>query len=370
MGQSDVTEFPSLGRVAAQGLPGGPRLTACARNVSWDELMLEAIDERAVPIIASAIRSGLLDVSPVQEDAIASAHEDLMRSCVLLERATLEVSEQLEDTGVEFRLLKGPAVAHLDYPDPSWRAFGDVDVLVRSSGYEDAVDALDRAGARRRSAEVRPGFDRRFGKGVCMTLPDGIQVDVHRTLASGPFGLTIDLDALFSGDDVVVLGGQAVPVLTREHRFLHACYHAALGDAIPRVVALRDIAQLLLTTDLDFDRACAVADGWRSGIVVAHAISATWERFGLERSGASLWADTYDSTRRERRWLAAYLGPHRSYARQMVAGVSAVPSWSAKLAYVRALLLVDPLYAKRHDGGYGRRVQRAWKSRTAREPVA
>ena len=38
----------------------------------------------------------------------------------------------------------------------------------------------------RESAEPRPGFDRRFGKGVCLVRPDGVQVDLHRTLAAGP----------------------------------------------------------------------------------------------------------------------------------------------------------------------------------------
>ena len=116
-----------------------------------------------------------------------------MRSCVWLERWTLEVVQLFADAAIEVRLLKGPAVAHLDYPDPAWRAFGDIDVLVPSAQYDDAIRALLAVGGRRRSQEVRPGFDRRFGKGACVTLLNGVQVDVHRTLASGPFGLTVDL---------------------------------------------------------------------------------------------------------------------------------------------------------------------------------
>ena len=32
--------------------------------------------------------------------------------------------------GIDVRALKGPAVGRLEYPDPSWRAYGDVDLLV------------------------------------------------------------------------------------------------------------------------------------------------------------------------------------------------------------------------------------------------
>ena len=54
-----------------------------------------------------------------------------MQSCVQLERVLLETVAELDALGAEFRVLKGTAVAHLDYPDPSWRGFGDIDLLVR-----------------------------------------------------------------------------------------------------------------------------------------------------------------------------------------------------------------------------------------------
>lgn len=354
----------SLGMTCAQGLPGAPGAAALPEGADWAEMLAAAVDERAIPLLATAVFDGLLDASPAQAAALSRAHEDLMRSCVMLERSTFEVADVFESNDVAFRVLKGPGIAHLDYPDASWRAFGDVDVLVSSRSYDNAVRALEGLGAHRRSREVRAGFDRRFGKGVCMVLPDGVQVDVHRTLASGPFGLAIDLDDLFAELGIVRLGNRELPTLCREHRFIHACYHASLGDAVPRIVALRDVAQLLLTTDLDFARARSTAGAWRGGIVIARAISAAWERFALAPTPASEWASAYVGDRFERRAFAAYVGPNRSYARQMAAAVPAVPGLSGKLAFVRSLLFVDRAYAKRHDGGYVQRVRRAWNSRT------
>ena len=354
----------SLGMACAQGLPGAAQAGPLPTGTAWVELLAAAVDERAIPFLATAVFEGLLEASSEQAEALTGAHEDLMRACLMLERSTLEVASVFESTEVPFRVLKGPAVAHLDYPDPSWRAFGDVDVLVPSRSYDAAVRALENLGAHRRSREVRPGFDRRFGKGACLVLPDGVQVDLHRTLATGPFGLAIDLDRLFDEQGSVRLGNREIPTLSREHRFIHACYHASLGDAVPRIVALRDVAQLLLTTDLDFARARATADAWRGGIVLARAISVAWERFALVPTPASEWASGYVGDRFERRALAAYVGPNRSYARQMAAAVPAVPGLSAKFAFVRSLLFVDRAYAKRHDGGYVRRVRRAWNSRT------
>ena len=360
----------TFGAVCAQGLPGAPTLDALPLGRDWDTLFDRAVDERAVSILACAIAEGSISVTPTQDEQLRVSHEEAMRSCVLLERWSLEVAKWFTIAGIEMRLLKGPAVAHLDYPDPAWRAFGDIDVLVPSAQYDDAIRVLLEVGGRRRSQEVRRGFDRRFGKGACVTLPNGIQVDVHRTLASGPFGLTVDLDELFRSSEVLNLAGAAISVLSKELRMVHACYHVALGDATPRAVALRDVAQMLLSNELDFDEVRRIAKRWRAEAVLARAISLTWDALGLAATPVAEWAVQYRGDRFERRALSAYVGTERSYARQMMAGLPAVSGLPAKISYVRSLVFVDPAYAQRHGGGFGHRVQRAWKVRNRREPVA
>jgi len=54
----------------------------------------------------------------------------LLRAAVLLSAAD-----------VSLRVLKGPAAAALDYPDPTMRAFVDIDILIRSEEFDRAVDA-------------------------------------------------------------------------------------------------------------------------------------------------------------------------------------------------------------------------------------
>ena len=365
-----MSTVATAGIACARGLPGVSEAARLPVGGAWEELFARLHAERAVSIVASAVVGEMLVATDAQRESLVIAHEAAMRSCVMLERSTLDLAETLGRTEIDFRILKGPAVAHLDYPDPSWRTFGDVDVLVRSVDYDATVEALQRCGAYRRSAEVRPGFDRRFGKGVCMVMPDGVQIDVHRSLATGPFGLTINLEDLFEGSATISLAGTPIPVLTREHRLAHACFHAALGDATPRLVALRDIAQLMLTTDVDVDATRAMCTRWRAGAVMEHAIAATWDTLDLASTSDSEWARGYAADSCERRSFAAYLGPNRSYARQMIAGIPAVAGWRAKVAYVRSLLLVDPSYAQRHGGGTGRRIRRVWRSRPRREPAS
>ncbi|MGZ4713257.1 MAG: nucleotidyltransferase family protein [Acidimicrobiia bacterium] len=346
----------SLAKALAAGLPGVER----RRYRCDDEGLGLARDQRAVSVLAAARSAGRLELTdPDQAPALVAAHEAAMVQCLVLERALLDVVERLERAGVETRVLKGPAVAHLDYPDPAWRTFGDVDLLVRSERYDAAVRTLEEWGARRRSAEVRPGFDRRFGKGVCMFGPGGVQVDVHRTLATGPFGVTSRMDRCFASADALDIGGVTLAALTRPLRFLHACQHAVLGDWPPRLVPLRDVAQLRPADDAALEIVLDIARDWRSTAVVADAVLTAERMLDLPRDFVGEWAARHVASRFERRALAAYQGPQRSYARQMAAAFPAVPGVGGKLAFARALLVPGRDYVGRHDGTYWHRMRRA-----------
>jgi hypothetical protein len=349
--------------VAGYGLPGAAPLPASTLDpATWRAVLDLATADRATPLLAAAVVDGGLPVTDRQRAQAIAAHEQAMRLCVLLEEALLDTTTRLDEASIEWRVLKGPAVAHLDYPDPAQRAFGDVDLLVTGADYERALATLSESGARRRYREVRPGFDRRWGKGACLVALDGTELDIHRTFVAGPLGLTIDLDDLFADQETVTIGGRTLPVLDRTSRFLHACFHASLGDRTARLVALRDVAQLILTTDLDRDEALARAGRWRADAVVARAVRLTWHRLGLAPTDWSRWAGEQRPDRFQARALRAYTAPSRSYATQMAAGLAAVPGVTEKVAYVRALLLAEPAHLAGRDRSYPRRLQRAWRA--------
>src|SRR5690606_19262159 len=109
------------------------------------------------------------------------------------------------------------------------------------------------AGYRRPLPEQSPGFDRRFGKGATVVSPEQLEVDLHRRLAIGRFGVRLPTDVLFEEPgferpDPLPLAGRTLPALGPPARLLHACYHAALGG-FRHVRVHRDIAQLLLVSD-------------------------------------------------------------------------------------------------------------------------
>ncbi|MCZ7535473.1 MAG: nucleotidyltransferase family protein [Acidimicrobiia bacterium] len=190
-------------------------------------------------------------------------------------------------------------------------------------------------------------------------MADGYEVDLHRTFVAGPFGLSLRTEDLFDTETAIEIAGRTVVALGPEERFVHACFHAALGDREPRLVSLRDVAQILLGSPVDTSRTLDLAARWRVGAVLKRAIELTWSAFGLDSNPPLReWAREYVPSRFERQALRVYVGPSRSYAAQAVAGLRAVPDVAAKAAYARAMLVPDHGYLDERDGGYLRRLRR------------
>lgn len=358
-----------LAAIAAQGLLGATVEAPATPfdDAAFDTMLGEAVAHRLTGYLLWSANDGRLRLTDDQLQHAADVHDGALAVCLRLERLLLDVHGLFAAAGIEIRVLKGPAIAHLDHLDPAVRTFGDIDVLVRSEDWERACATLTDAGHRRRYHEPRPGFDRRFGKGVCFVTPDGYEIDLHRTFTSGPFALRIELDDLWADGQTFELGSTKVTALSREHRLLHACYHAALGSWPPQLSPLRDVALLALDHRTDHQRVIDAAVRWGGGAVVARAVQGAWSRFEIgDVVGISAFADRYRYSDDDERDLAASGGAERSYPAQAAASIRAIDDPRDKVAYARAMLFPERSYIESRDRGYLRRLVRAVRLVTRR----
>lgn len=352
---SDLAD-PALA-VAAHGLartrlrlPTGP-----LDDQTWTALMSRTTNERLGGLLAHAVADGALEVSPGQRDAVVALHEEEMRRALLLEATLLEVTDLLGGAGVETRVLKGLAVAHLDFADPSLRCFSDVDILVRSSDMDHAVALLERVG-QRDLPERRPGFDRRFGKDATIAVRlagEECRVDLHRTLALGRFGLAIRLEDLWRRSASLWVGGIELQALGLEERFLHACYNGLLGDVVPRLVALRDVAQISSNGALDLDRVRALGEAWRGQAVIFKTMCLARDKLGLEGADPLLaWTSDYRPSLQVRIALRTYGSQGGNNTATLLSGVLGLRRLKDAVAYLRALVFPKGTYvqARRASG--------------------
>jgi hypothetical protein len=325
-----------VGLTDPAGAPLGPLDPA-----QWAALMAVAVDERLVGLLVVAVQTGVLQVTPEQRRAAEDRHVAAMAHVLRLERTLVEVAGALAGAGIDVRLLKGSATAHLDYPDPALRPFADIDLLVPGRDLEAAVAVLARRGFTPRQREPRPGFAARFGKGVALVDPAGTELDLHRTLAHGSYGITIDLAELWRGSDRLPLGPRSIPVLDAPSRLLHAAIHGVLGSRPARVLPLRDLAQLL-ASDVDTDAVLRRAAAWRLEAVLARGITDAGQLLSLPQASPLVtWARDYVPSELDQARLAAYDHPDNPYTIRALDSLRFLRRGRDRLAFAYSLAVPD-----------------------------
>ncbi len=331
-----------LAAIAAQGLPGSATqlLDEPLEPAAWAQLMAGVAHHRLAGLLAATVEAGALAVTDGQSADVVEAHQDAMALALRLEQLLLDTVGAFAADRIDCRVLKGPAAAHLDYPDPAMRAFGDIDVLVPGAAWATAVGLLSRS-CSRDWPELRVGFDEHFGKAATFRTASALEIDLHRTFVDGRFGLTVVFDDLFATGQTVRLAGEEVQALAPVERFLSACFHAAIGAPAPKLTSIRDVAQMLLSGRLDIDQVLRRAHAWQAEAVLARAVALTGATLGLAPTGLSDWAERYRPTASDQRALRAYVSDRASWTAQALAGVRVVPGLAPKAAYLRAILLPD-----------------------------
>lgn len=335
---SGLPNDPLLPRIAGFGLPGFDP-APCEPVMDWNNLARRLRERRLTGIGLHAVDSGWLPADEDQRAELEARHRELMLWNLHIEQRLLAFDAAFRHAGIDYVVLKGPSLAHTVYDDPALRAFGDLDLLVRSRDWSRASSILGDFGFKRRHAEAQPGFTQSFGKAAVHTDERGLEVDLHRTLVVGPFGLSIEPEELFRRTDQFSLGDRRLPSLDDTFLFLHVCMHAALGFRIPTLVPLRDVFQVAAHADVDWDEMGRWTRRWRLQAVVKHAVELAASVLEAEAPAeATRLTAGMAPTAKERRWLAAYTTDTRERGGPARLTIAAIPGMRAKAAYVRALL--------------------------------
>lgn len=323
-------------RIAGFGLPGHQDGPVEVPLEEWGFFLSSLDSQRLTGIALAAAESGALVLDEGQLEDLVAHHSEAMLRALAVERKFLSLSDRFADAGIEVVALKGPTMAHTVYPDPSWRPFGDLDLLVRTPDWRPALGLLKSLGFGRLFPEPRAGFDERFGKAAVHTNGDGIEIDLHRTLAMGVFGEWIRPEDLFARTTTFRLGSRTLWRLDDTALLLHACVHATLGWNPPQVWPLRDILQVAHRGRVDWEDAADLARRWRMRAVVHHSLTTASLALGVALPVEALrLLEQEQPTRREIAAMRAYLRPGGAdpmWALQAIRGIR------SRLAYVWMLL--------------------------------
>lgn len=344
----------------------------------WTSVLGILVRQSLTGLAWSAAEAGCLGIDSGSRQALLEAHRTAMMHSLAVEQQLVAVAALFGSLGIDFVVLKGPAHAHAFYPDPALRPCRDLDVLVRTGDWRAACAGLEAMGVTRKLPEPRPGFDERFGKAATHRAANGVEIDLHRTLVLGPFGLLIDAEELFHHRSPLYLGGQTTYRLDDGAALLHGCVHAALGWRPPLLLPLRDVAQIAPRREIDWAVVEDLVRRWRLAAVVQSAFELVHRVLDIEPPASARSVTQLPAGRFERRAVGAYESGRRRRARMALSTVRAIRGVSGKARYVWALLLPTPRFIRaRGEGSYWGRwgIALRWflpsrgRDRTSRGPL-
>lgn len=228
-------------------LDSGPeneaRLAHLAGNVrDWAGLPAQAEAHGLVPLLYSHLQTAGVSLPlPVKRELQAlylrHHHANTVRVAALA-----DILAAFQSAGIEARVLKGAALAHLVYPQPGLRPMRDLDILVKPS-------------EARRAQQILAGLG--FVAPLPLHLPDkhlpaaarpseglSVSVELHHNLFNAARPASLTLEQLAGPPLTFCLSGLTVSTLGCAEMLWHLCehvaYHANIWEPL-RLVWVADI---------------------------------------------------------------------------------------------------------------------------------
>jgi hypothetical protein len=257
-------------------------------------------------VAAELLSRNLIESDDAQRARVAERHiraRGRTEQAVRVVQQLLDVAERI---GVE-PVVVGALVQAFDGPLPEHFTDVDrVDLLVRKEHLDELTEELETRGwvLEARSLSVSShvvGSERRLHH------PDQptVHVELHRTLASGPFGELVDPEEFHRDAVPFRLGDRWARSLRPEHRFVHACLQADRVDASEGLAELRDVVSSAPRVDERMAQAMECSARWGATTSVLAVVRHADARLpGVPaRLAARSTSDGGRSARRRRRRL-------------------------------------------------------------------
>jgi hypothetical protein len=269
---------------------------------------------RLVGLFGAAVTDGAIAIAGEAGEEHRSLGSGWKVHDLAVERTLLDVAASLDRAGIEMRVLKGAATAHLDHRSPSHRDLGDLDILIPANAVEDALATLLTSGM----VLSEPVPWNRWDMEHALTLrsPGGIEVDMHHRLARRTPGLWAEGLGLWDDPDEFTLRSATLRALPRRLRLAHAAMHYATSPGrLRRYSSLLDVLVLGKDRATVDDAFVASSQVGLDGLVEA-GLDAAQACFhsAIERPGSAVRSTGASRRGRLARW--AYPADNRSLPRE------------------------------------------------------
>src|ERR1700674_5813129 len=238
------------------------RLRGSLRSVDWARLLTLA-DEHGVAGHLTASLRGLGEdlIPPEIRQALADRRRAQAFFTLRLTAELFRILNRFTSEGIGALVVKGPVLAVQAYGDPTMRAYGDLDLLVRQRDIRRATELMIAAG--HEAALPLSAIDAGKIPGQYLFSQPQLKllVELHNDLTLRYFPRRLPLEEFFARQIRVRVDAHDVPALSVEDELVLICIHGA-KHFWERLMWVVDVAALVSRqTAIDWKR---VADSARA----------------------------------------------------------------------------------------------------------
>jgi len=284
---SDLTSFRrewSALLACASPFPDNHHVAELLRPVDWPRMLVLAEEHGVVGHLVAHLHT--VDECQVPQEfrqRLLERHREQVFASLRMTAELFRVLEFFRARDIPALSIKGPVLAMRAYGDPSMRAYGDLDLLVRQRDIRRATEAMLAAGfeAAVPLAAIDAG---RIPGQYLFSKPDSkLLVELHNDLTLRYFPRPLPIEDFFARETRVRLDGQEAPALAVEHELVLICIHGA-KHFWERLAWIADVAWLITRqTGIDWERVLQSAQAVRA----EHLLN-TGLRLASELLGAKL----------------------------------------------------------------------------------
>ena len=237
-----------LGFCARPALPT-PLESELARRAAavedWEAALSAAEQHGLGPILYAYLRAARVGVAPHVRQLLQGLYLRHRRANRIRLRALRTIVGALDDRGIDVRVLKGPPLMSLVYPDPALRPASDLDLLVPAPRAREAQRVLNDLGYDAPDGRAPGALGAHHHLPQATRSIDGllVQVDVHHDALSSDWPVSLQLDAAREAPVAFDVDGRRAFTLGPHEMLWHLCEH--LVGPLPRPLRLIWIADVI-----------------------------------------------------------------------------------------------------------------------------
>jgi putative nucleotidyltransferase-like protein len=243
--------------------PDGKLQKALTRPIDWPYALELAEAHRVTPLVSTALKSAGDAVPPYVTCRLRRALRAAAARNLILTSEMRRLLCWFDKPRIQAVPFKGPVLTSAAYGNLAIRTFDDLDILVRRQDVTRAGELLCSHGYRAASCLDYPQENLRFHWNGQLTFvrEDGlVSVDLHWDLTPRHFPIAFGAAHVFQDLHPAVVAGTEVLTLSPEDLLVYLCAHGS-KHLWQRLVWVCDIAGLIRTQVLDWDRVYARAEG-------------------------------------------------------------------------------------------------------------